>query len=39
MYFKSIAFIDQTFKYTTYSTAYPHILKKGGNEYTFLMKL
>jgi len=39
MFFKSIAFSDQVLKYPTYSAAYPQILKKGGNEYKFLMKL
>ena len=39
MFFKSIAFGDQIFKYIAYSTAYPQLLKKGGNEYKFLRKL
>ena len=39
MFFKSIVFGDQIFKHITYSMTYPQILKEGGNEYKFLMKL
>ena len=37
MFFKSAAFGNQIFKYTTYSTAYLQILKKGEDEYKFLL--